>query len=343
LSAIKEGDIVTRESYGNDIYFKVVRLIEFDGKPYARLKGLDLRLEATAPLADLLRVEQMKVSQFWHQCQLQNLEKMKQTFVRRDEHRKHALGRATKSNIDEVQSFDLPGTLVHIDGDREYLDMCMTSYKQLQIECHGYHVDEEKQAAKVMDLLVEHRPDMLVLTGHDGLIKGAKEEEYRDIKKYHNSQYFVNAVRAARLYEKSRDDLIIFAGACQSHYEALLAAGANFASSPKRVLINAYDPVFVMEKVAYTSIYDPIALKDVIASTITGFDGIGGVETPKVQSNNKFSVKGIKSNKWGKNTGIVIYTRRKVCKVKLSGLTLAKGTDSLNPKTAQTCLSIIQP
>jgi spore coat assembly protein len=34
-----------------------------------------------------------------------------------------------------------------------------------------------------------------------------------------------------------------------------------------------------MEKVAYTSIYDPIPLKDVIASTITGFDGIGGVET----------------------------------------------------------------
>ena len=61
-------------------------------------------------------------------------------------------------------------------------------------------------------------------------------------------------------------------------YEALLEAGANFASSPKRVLIHAYDPVFVMEKVAYTSIYDPIVLKDIISSTITGFDGIGGVE-----------------------------------------------------------------
>ena len=33
--------------------------------------------------------------------------------------------------------------------------------------------------------------------------------------------------------------LIIVAGACQSHFEALLQAGANFASSPGSVLIHA--------------------------------------------------------------------------------------------------------
>ncbi|MCL5290616.1 MAG: sporulation peptidase YabG [Firmicutes bacterium] len=284
MGTIKEGDVVTRNSYGNDIYFKVVRVFTGeDGVMYARLKGLDLRLEATAPVDDLARVDTLQVSQHWHNNQVMKMEKMKDVFKRREDDRRHTLGRATKSNMDEIQSFDLPGTLVHLDGDREYLEMCLASYKQLNIESHGYHIDEEKQAENVMDLLVEHRPDMLVLTGHDGLVKGAKQDEYRDIKKYHNSQHFVNAVRVARKYEKSRDDLVIFAGACQSHYEALLAAGANFASSPRRVLIHAYDPVYVMEKVAYTSIYDPIALKDVIASTITGFDGIGGVETPGAQ------------------------------------------------------------
>ena len=279
MVGIKEGDIVARKSYGSDIFFRVRKIFAgADGKEYARLKGLDMRLEATALVEDLIRVEQVEVNQYWHTCQLKNMEKMKHIFVRREEYRKKALGRATKSNMDQIESFDLPGTLVHIDGDKEYLEMCMTSYKQLNMECHGYHIDEEKQAEKVIDILMEHRPDMLVLTGHDGLVKGAKEEEYRNIKKYHNSQHFINAVKAARIYEKSRDDLVIFAGACQSYYEALLAAGANFASSPRRVLINAYDPVFVMEKVAYTSIYDPIPLKDVIASTVTGFDGIGGVE-----------------------------------------------------------------
>ncbi|MCL6610416.1 MAG: sporulation peptidase YabG [Peptococcaceae bacterium] len=284
MDEIKAGDIVARNSYSCDIYFKVVVIFAGeDGKQYARLKGLDFRLEATAPLDDLVKIEPLKISQYWHQCQLRNMEKMRDVFMRREDDRKINLGRATKNNMEDIQSFDLPGNLVHIDGDKEYLDMCMASYKQLNIECHGYHIDEEKQAERVIDILAEHRPDMLVLTGHDGLVKGAKEEDYRDIKKYHNSQHFVNAVRAARQYEKSRDDLVIFAGACQSYYEALLSAGANFASSPKRVLIHAYDPVFVMEKVAYTSIYDPIALKDVIAGTITGFDGIGGVEAPGAQ------------------------------------------------------------
>ncbi|HBV99244.1 MAG: peptidase [Peptococcaceae bacterium BICA1-7] len=284
MVGIKEWDIVARKSYGSDIFFRVIKLFTgADGKNYARLKGLDMRLEATALVEDLIKVEQIEINQYWHTCQLKNMDKMKHIFVRREEYRKEALGRATKSNMDQIESFDLPGTLVHIDGDREYLDMCMTSYKQLNMECYGYHIDEDKQAEKVIDILTEHRPDMLVLTGHDGLVKGAKEEEYRDIKKYHNSQHFINGVKAARIYEKSRDDLVIFAGACQSYYEALLAAGANFASSPRRVLINAYDPVFVMEKVAYTSIYDPIPLKDVIASTVTGFDGIGGVEAPGMQ------------------------------------------------------------
>ena len=102
---------------------------------------------------------------------------------------------------------------------------------------------------------------------------------FKNIDNYYNSKNFVQAVKNARQYEKSRDDLIIFAGACQSHYESILEAGANFASSPKRVLIHAFDPVFVMEKVAFTSIYDPIPLIEIIEGTITGFDGIGGVET----------------------------------------------------------------
>ena len=287
MIAIKECDVVARVSYGCDIFFKVCKLfVGEDGKQYAQLKGLDLRLQATAPIEDLEKVDSVKVSQYCHNCQLKNMEKMKGIFNRREEERGCVVNRAVKNNSDEIQSFDMPGTLVHIDGDKEYLDMCLASYKQLNMECYGYNIDEEEQSAKIIDILNDHRPDMLVLTGHDGLVKGTRERGYRDINNYHNSKHFINAVKAARQYEKSRDDLIIFAGACQSYYEALLEAGANFASSPKRVLIHAYDPVFVMEKVAYTSIYDPIALKDVIASTITGFDGIGGVETVEAHSEN---------------------------------------------------------
>lgn len=280
MSNIKQGDVVGRKSYNFDIYFKVVELVEDDaGRKFARLKGIDLRLCATAPVSDLVKIEPSKVAEYWRQCMTKNRENLKRVLTRRKQERQKSFMRAVedKGQACKIESFDVPGSVLHLDGDGEYLDLCMTTYKQLSIPAYGYKIPEKEQAKHVVDLLRRHRPDLLVLTGHDGFIKGRKD--YADINNYHSSAYFVKAVKAAREYEKSRDDLVIFAGACQSHYEAILEAGANFASSPKRVLIHAFDPVFVIEKVAYTSIYDPIRLKDIISSTITGFNGIGGLET----------------------------------------------------------------
>jgi spore coat assembly protein len=130
----------------------------------------------------------------------------------------------------------------------------------------------------VSRLLKKYSPDLLVLTGHDAYLK-RKGRDFSDLNNYRNSRYFVEATRAARRYEPSRDELIIFAGACQSHYEALLEAGANFASSPQRVFIHALDPVFVVKVVANTPIHAIANVSEAIASTFSGFDGIGGVES----------------------------------------------------------------
>lgn len=279
MGELKVGDVVGRKSYGLDVYFKIIDFIEDDGKKMARLNGLDMRLCATAPIDDLEKIESSKVAEYWRMTMVKNHEAMRRVFTRRKQERDRQLMRSVDINKPavEVESFDIPGQVLHLDGDGEYLDLCMTTYRQLGIPADGFNVPEREQAEKIMDLLQEYRPDLLVLTGHDGFKKDTKD--FSDINNYYNSLNFVNAVKAARRYEKSRDDLVIFAGACQSHYEALLNAGANFASSPQRVLIHAFDPVFVVEKVAYTSIYDPIPLKDVISGTITGFDGIGGMET----------------------------------------------------------------
>ncbi|MDQ0285270.1 spore coat assembly protein [Desulfofundulus luciae] len=276
MEGIKVGDIVGRISYSCDIFFKVVELtVGKDGKKSARLKGLDKRLCATAPVEDLRKFEPAEVAAFWHSFMTKNHEHMKRIFQRREQDRQRLVrGNDVVSNLG---SFDVPGSVLHMDGDGDYLDLCLTTYRQLGIPASGYHIDEEKQPEVVIDLLQQHRPDILVLTGHDGIEKDT--QNFSDLNSYHNSRYFVEAVKKARLYEKSRDDLVIFAGACQSHYEAILEAGANFASSPHRVLIHTFDPVFVVEKIAYTSIYDQISLKDIIAGTITGFPGIGGVET----------------------------------------------------------------
>jgi spore coat assembly protein len=284
MEEFSKGDVVGRRSYGVDIYFKITDIYECsDKRKFASLKGLYTRLCATAPLDDLVKIDSGAQMARLREITLKTNEQMGRILARRRKERELFLGRAFRSDKEpankesKVEGFDVPGTVLHIDGDRDYLDLCMTTYKQLSIPANGYNIPEENQPEAIEDLLKKHNPDMLVITGHDGFIKG--REDFKDINNYYSSKYFVEAVKVARRFEKSRDDLVIFAGACQSHYEALLKAGANFASSPQRVMIHAYDPVFVMEKIAYTSIYDPISIKDIIAGTITGFNGIGGMES----------------------------------------------------------------
>lgn len=272
MSRIGKGDIVARRSYKMDIYFKVVDLYKVgDGKEHALLKGIDIRLLADAPLEDLVKVSPPELAAHWRNVMQKGGECVKRAFARREK----ALPSLHRSG--EIETFDVPGRVLHIDGDPDYLELCETTYRQLGVPYHTYYVDEKEQPERVEELLRLHRPDILVLTGHDSFIKGRRN--FADLASYRNSIHFVNAVKAARRYEKSRDDLVIFAGACQSHYEALLEAGANFASSPQRVMIHAFDPVFVVEKIAYTPTYKPIPLKEIIEATITGFPGIGGVET----------------------------------------------------------------
>jgi spore coat assemly protein len=271
-SLFKVGEIVGRKSYGMDILFKIVEIDEKNGR--ALLKGLHMRLLADSKLADLdypnsgqLQEHRSKSAEAQKDC-------VRKIFRRRTLEREKLRG---KSGIAPDEFFEMPGKILHLDGDQEYLEECVTAYSSLGLQVVGRFVAEKKQPEAVWSLLHEHRPDILVLTGHDAYLKNNKSFQHLD--SYRNSRYFVEATRKARQYEPGKDDLIIFAGACQSHYEALLEAGANFASSPQRVLIHALDPVFIMEKVAFTTINSTVNIYEVIQHTITGLDGIGGVET----------------------------------------------------------------
>jgi len=280
--SIKVGDYVGRISHGSDILFKVTELIETDNGPHAILRGVDVRLFADAPLSDLVKKSPAEISKMRQEYIKKNSDCMRRIFERRIEEQSRVFlrGRETVANLtrgEEPDHFELPGTVLHLDGDKDYLDLCKTTYNQLNITVYGFLVAEEKQPEVIIDYLKEYKPDILVLTGHDGLIKN--KTDFSDLNSYRNSRYFVEAVKKAREYEPGRDDLIIFAGACQSHYEALIKAGANFASSPQRIFIHAFDPVFIVEKLAYGSIYETISVQDIIKNTITGLDGVGGIET----------------------------------------------------------------
>ena len=173
--------------------------------------------------------------------------------------------------------FELPGKVLHLDGDDEFRSLCQQHYLQMGVPCRVIHVAEARQADVVVDYLREDRPDILVLTGHDSLLKGARD--LYEISNYRHSECYVKAVRRAREFQPDLDDLIIIAGGCKSYFEALIEAGANFASAPKRVLIHALDPLLVAQKIAFTSIYEKISLPKFLEETMTGPRGIGGVQT----------------------------------------------------------------
>ncbi len=99
---------------------------------------------------------------------------------------------------------------------------------------------------------------------------------YEDIYNYRNSRYFAQTVRTVRKEGKNKG-LVIFAGACQSYYEALISAGANFASSPARILIDFVDPLVVAEKIATTSANKFITIQDIEDELRDGERGINGV------------------------------------------------------------------
>ena len=251
----KVGDLVTRKSYNNDMVF---RIVDIKGNQ-AILNGFNVRLIADADISDLLVYNENK----------ENLTKDDSNFVER-------LSEFVRLDRDEY--FYLPGKILHIDADQEYLDRCMKFYKDMNILSYGLILKESEVADQIEKYLQDIKPDVLVITGHDAFYD-KKDVDYKNLSNYKNSASFVNAVRNARKYEKDHEKLIIIAGACQSNYEELIKAGSNFASSPKRINIHALDPAIIASSVSLSSKSKPINLLQMLEKTKYGKDGIGGIIT----------------------------------------------------------------
>ncbi|NLH97614.1 MAG: sporulation peptidase YabG [Clostridiaceae bacterium] len=285
MSGIKIGDIVARKSYGCDVFFKVMDIKERNGERILTLKGISYRIEADAPESDLEVQPEMKVREYrdrcWREAEKTAADRMYEMryyryyMPRSRGWRKKAHYRDTPN--DKAEKIKKPGKVLHLDGDKDYLEHCIAEYKKLGIDVAGEYVPEKDQPARVYSLLEKYRPDILVLTGHDGLLKG--KDNYNNISSYRTSKYFVEAVKEARRFNPDMDGLVIFAGACQSMYNEIIKAGANFASAPFRDLIHALDPVRVCQKIAFASIDTVLDAEDVINNTITGKTGIGGIQT----------------------------------------------------------------
>ena len=70
--------------------------------------------------------------------------------------------------------FGRPGKILHVDGDSEYMETCLKVYKQLSLDAVGRAIPEKDQPEVIVDLVKEIKPDIVVLTGHDSVIKDSK-------------------------------------------------------------------------------------------------------------------------------------------------------------------------
>jgi spore coat assemly protein len=273
-------DIVGRVSYNCDIMFRVIDIREEEGRKLAVLYGEDIRLIADAPYEDLIVInqsERMKMSR-----QYQSLEEQSYNLFRQDVSllKQKQEYEATGAYSKPFNYFQIPGRVLHLDGDPSYLKKCLSLYEKIGVPVTGIHCNEKEMPGKIGQLIDYYRPDILVITGHDAYSKA--KGKVTDINAYRHSKHFVQTVREARKKIPHLDQLVIFAGACQSHFESLIHAGANFASSPSRVNIHALDPVYIVAKISFTPFMERINVWDVLRNTLTGEKGLGGIETKGV-------------------------------------------------------------
>ena len=241
----KSGDLVTRISHGNDVVFQIEKITD----DVAYLKGVNVRLCADSNISDLVLVE------------TKNNEDDKRFYEKLE----------TIRNFERSDYFYIPGKILHVDGDREYLNRCLEFYKKANVLAYGVFSPENQMAENIVKYLEDINPDIVVITGHDS-----------EIKK--NSKYFSDAVKACRKYQRDYDKLIVIAGACQSDYEQLIKSGANFASSPKKINIHALDPAIIALSLSLSDKNKNVDLLTLLEKTSNGKDGIGGVNTRGVMT-----------------------------------------------------------
>ena len=180
------GDLVTRISHNNDKVFEILKIED----KLVYLKGKDIRLYADSDIEDLILSKK-------------NIDNDDECFTRI----KNII------SLDRSEYFYLPGKILHIDGDKEYLERCMNFYKKLNVMAHGIQVKESDMSLEIEDYLKKYKPNILVVTGHDAMYKRNDKTTYK------NSDNFINTINEARKYEENQERLIIIAGACQSNYE----------------------------------------------------------------------------------------------------------------------------
>ena len=124
------GDIVSRNSYKNDVLFKIVEI----DNDVAILEGVNIRLSADSLLDDLRKEDK----------------------ILNDDN--EILSRFNDDDLNRSEFFYLPGKVLHIDSDKDYLKRCMKFYEKVNIKAKGVRLKESEIKDSISSLLDEYKP-----------------------------------------------------------------------------------------------------------------------------------------------------------------------------------------
>ena len=150
MREIKKGDIVSRNSYKNDIMFYVKRILKLvNGRKIAILKGLDVRVEADAPIEDLKIVSKEE--------QMRREKELEDRIISR-------VGKERVENGNRRKEIIHTGKILHLDGDKRYSENSMMYYRKIGLNATVKNIPENKQPRVVYRLLTIYNPEILVIT-----------------------------------------------------------------------------------------------------------------------------------------------------------------------------------
>lgn len=171
--SIKKGDIVGRISYGKDIFFVVDKILKSRlNKEFAILKGLNIRVLADSPIEDLETISKQEVI---------NSIKLNNMYLENRINNKNRNNKLIRQKI-------YTGKILHLDGDRKYSEKSARYYNKIGLNSIVKNIPENTQSKIVIPLLNKFNPDILIITGHDAMLKNGTN--YNNIYNYRNSRAF---------------------------------------------------------------------------------------------------------------------------------------------------------
>ena len=207
MREIKKGSIVGRKSYHKDVLFVVKNIIYTKNGNIAILRGIIERVEADSDINDLEIIQKDDLKEYLNKKN-EEIEKKIEKSQKEQENKNYKIGILMKNT--RAKEKIVTGKILHLDGDRKYSEKSYRYYKKLGLNAIVKNIPEYKQPRVVYQLLKIYEPDILVVTGHDAILK--RGMNYHDIYNYRNSKYFIETVKEARRYDKENGkQLVIFA------------------------------------------------------------------------------------------------------------------------------------